>query len=253
MRRVTQNKRTLESHKADESISGIDEFLAMISHELRTPTTAILGWAELLDRQTDQTGIAKAAEVIRRSALAQVHLIEEIADYSRLGANKLGLTIRAVSLAQIVRATVETLAPMARKKQIHVTLELGSSAAEMDGDATRLQQVFSNLFSNAIKFTPSGGKIWVTLKSRGECHTITMTDTGEGISAEFLPFVFDRYRQADQTSNERGGLGLGLSITRQIVKLHGGTIKAGSRGKGQGAEFIVQLPRIGAPLDRETI
>jgi signal transduction histidine kinase len=252
MRRVTHNHETLKSHKTNESINRVDDFLAIISHELRAPTSAILGWTELLDRQTDHTGVAKAVDVIRRSALAQVHLIEEIADYSRLGANRLGLTIQAVSLTQIFKATVEALAPTARKKEIHMTLALGRSRAEMDGDATRLQQVFSNLISNAIKFTPSRGDIRVTLKSGGDCHTITVTDTGEGISAEFLPFVFDRYRQADRSSDERGGLGLGLSIARHIVKLHGGTIEAQSRGRGKGAEFIVQLPRAGAAVDEET-
>ena len=118
----------------------------------------------------------------------------------------------------------------------------GLSEAEMDGDPTRLQQVFSNLVSNAIKFTPSGGNVRIALDSVGDCHTITVSDTGEGISAEFLPFVFDRYRQADQTAG-RGGLGLGLTIARRIVELHSGTIKAESRGKGEGATFITQLPR----------
>lgn len=122
---------------------------------------------------------------------------------------------------------------MARKKQIHVDAQFGLSEAEMDGDPKRLQQVFSNLFSNAIKFTPSGGNVRVTLESSGDDHAITVSDTGEGISAEFLPFVFDRYRQADRTASRRGGLGLGLTIARHIVELHGGTIKAESAGKGK--------------------
>jgi signal transduction histidine kinase len=229
------------SHKPSESITGIDDFLAIISHELRIPISAILGWAELLDRQIGHTGFAKAVDVIRRNALRQVQLIDELADYSRLGTNMLALTIHVVSLKQIVIAAVETLAPMARQKQIHVAVQLGLSEAEMDGDPTRLQQVFSNLLSNAIKFTPSGGSVRITLASAGDCHTITVSDTGEGISAEFLRFVFDRYRQADQRP-ARGGLGLGLTIARHIVELHGGTIKAESRGKGEGATFIVQLP-----------
>ena len=165
-----------------------------------------------------------------------------------LAPNTLALTIRVVSLTQIVKAAVETLAPMARQKQIHVGVQPGLSEAEMDGDPTRLQQVFSNLFSNAIKFTPSGGNVRIELESSGDCHTITVSDTGEGISAEFLPFVFDRYRQADRTAG-RGGLGLGLTIARHIVELHGGTIKAESRGKGEGAAFIVQLPRRASPQE----
>ena len=234
--------RTIESHKTSESISGIDEFLAVISHELRNPTNAILGWAELLDRQIQHPGLAKAIDVIRRNALMQAQLLDELIDYSKLGANTLALTIRVVSLKQIVKAAAETLAPMARQKQIHVGVQPGLSEAEMDGDPTRLQQVFSNLFLNAIKFTPSGGNVKVTLASSGDFQTISVSDTGEGISAEFLPFVFDRYRQADRTAR-RGGLGLGLTIARHIVELHGGTIKAESRGKGEGATFIVQLPR----------
>ena len=156
--------------------------------------------------------------------------------------NTLSVAMRVVSLTQMVKVAVEALAPMARQKQIHVGVQPGLSEAEMDGDPTRLQQVFSNLFSNAIKFTPSGGSVRIEMDSNGDCHTITVSDTGEGISSEFLPFVFDRYRQADRTAR-RGGLGLGLTIARHIVELHGGTIKAESRAKGQGATFIIQLPR----------
>jgi signal transduction histidine kinase len=234
--------RTIKSHETGESISGLDEFLAIISHELRTPTNAILGWAELLDRQIHHPGLAKAIDVIRRNALMQAQLLDELIDYSRLGANTLALTVRVISLKQIVIAALEALAPTARKKQIHLGLQPGLSEAEMDGDPTRLQQVFSNLFSNAIKFTPSGGNVRVAIESSGDYHTITISDTGEGISAEFLPLVFDRYRQADRTAG-RGGLGLGLTIARHIVELHGGAIKAESRGKGEGATFIIQLPR----------
>jgi signal transduction histidine kinase len=152
------------------------------------------------------------------------------------------LTVRAISLKQIIKTTVEAFTPMALQKHIHLGVQPGLSEAEMDGDPTRLQQVFSNLLSNAIKFTPSGGNVRVTLESSGDYHTITVSDTGEGISAEILPFVFDRYRQADRTPG-RGGLGLGLTIARHLVELHGGTINAESRGKGEGATFIVQLPR----------
>jgi signal transduction histidine kinase len=239
---------TLESHKPSESITGIDDFLAFISHELRNPTNAILGWAELLDRQVHHPGLTKAIDVIRRNALVQVQLLDELTNYSRLGANTLALSIRVVSLKQIVKTSVETLAPMAEQKQIHVDMQLGLSDAEMDGDQTRLQQVFSNLLSNAIKFTSNGGSVRVILASTGDYHTVTVSETGEGISAEFLPFVFDRYRQADRIPR-RGGLGLGLTIARHIVELHGGTIKAESRGKGEGAAFIVQLPRRTSPQD----
>jgi len=233
--------KTKESRKTSESISGTDEFLAIISHELRNPTNAILGSAELLDRQIHHPGLAKAIDVIRRNALVQAQLLDELADYSRLGANTLALTVRVISLKQIVKTTVETFTPMALQKHIHLGVQPSLLEAEMDGDPTRLQQVFSNLLSNAIKFTPSGGSVRIELEASGDFHTITVSDTGEGISAEFLPFVFDRYRQADQTAG-RGGLGLGLTIARRIVELHGGMIKAESRGKGEGATFIVQLP-----------
>ena len=237
---VDGNAKSLEP---GDSISDIDEFLAIISHELRIPMSAILGWAEVLDnKQIDQTCFAKAIEMIRHSALAQAQLIDELLDYSSVGANKFALRIRAVSLAPIVKAAVETLSPMACKKLLHVDVQLGSSEAEIDGDPMRLQQVFANLFSNAIKFTPCGGRVTVLLESGGDYHTVTLSDSGEGISAEFLPFVFDRYRQADRTASWRGGLGLGLTIAHHIVELHDGTIKAESGGKGQGAVFIVQLP-----------
>ena len=152
------------------------------------------------------------------------------------------MRIRAVLLGPLVRAAAETLAPIANRKRLQVDVQLVASKAEVDGDPTRLQQVFMNLFSNAIKFTPDGGNVKVTLESGSGFHTVTVSDTGEGISAEFLPFVFDRYRQSDHTAAWRGGLGLGLTISRHIVELHGGTIKAESRGKGQGAVFTVQLP-----------
>lgn len=242
---------TLQPRTPKQSISEIDEFLAMISHELRIPISAILGWAEMLVRyQYDHTEIAKAVEIIRSSALVQAQLIDQLTDYSRIGVNKLALNIGLVSLAKIVKAAVETLAPIARKKEIHVDVQLGLSEAEMNGDSTRLQQVFSNLLSNAIKFTPSGGNVRVTLESGDDFHTTKVSDTGEGISAEFLPFVFDRYRQADGATAKRGGLGLGLTIARHIVELHGGTIKAESGGKGEGAIFIVQLPSGVSPLTR---
>lgn len=242
-----------KAHKPNELAGSIDEFLAIISHELRIPMSAILGWIELLDNeQVDQTGIAHAVEVIRRNALVQAKLIEELADYSRLGANKLSLTIRRVSLAQILNAALETLVPTARKKQLNVDVQLCPSEAEIDGDYIRLQQVFLNLFSNAIKFTPYGGAIKVSMESSSDRHTITVSDTGEGISADFLPFVFDRYRQADPTATRHGGLGLGLTIARHIVELHGGTIRAESGGEGEGAEFIVDLPCSGRFLCADT-
>jgi signal transduction histidine kinase len=232
------------SHQPKEPTESQDEFLAMVSHELRTPIIAILGWIELLDRaRLDQAVMAQAVEVIKRNAQLQVKLVEDLLDYSRITANKLSLTPRVVSLEPIIKAAIDAVLPMARKKFIDVEMEGVASEDKIEGDSLRLQQVFSNLLSNAIKFTPSRGYVRVKLETRDEYHTVMVSDTGEGISAEFLPFIFDRYRQADRLDAGRGGLGLGLTIAHHIVELHGGTIKADSGGKGQGAVFTVQFPR----------
>jgi signal transduction histidine kinase len=232
-----------DSNKEKDSARPGDEFLAIISHELRAPINAILGWAELLDyKRFDPVGFAKALEVIKRNARLQARLIDELADYSRVAVNKLSLKICMTLLGPIIKEAVEALAPMAQEKVIHVETRLDSSMDEIDGDPVRLQQVFLNLLSNAIKFTPDGGNVNVKHETSGHYHTITVSDTGEGISAEFLPFVFDRYRQADRLAARRGGLGLGLAIAQHIVELHGGTITADSLGKGEGAVFAVRLP-----------
>jgi signal transduction histidine kinase len=231
------------SPKPNKLIKSEDEFLAIVSHELRTPIMAILGWIELLDHKPDdQASIAKALNVIKRNAQLQARLVDELMDYSRIAANKLSLTTHRIWLEPIIRAAIEALTPMARKKLIDIETEPVSAESETEGDGLRLQQVFSNLLSNAIKFTPDGGHINVKLETGGGYHMIIVSDTGEGISAEFLPFIFDRYRQANRQTGERGGLGLGLAIARHIIELHGGTIKADSRGIGQGAVFTVQLP-----------
>jgi signal transduction histidine kinase len=230
------------SHKPNEPEESKDEFLAMVSHELRTPIMAILGWVELINlTPADQDRIAQAVNVIKRNAQLQVQLVDELMDYSRISANKLSLTTGRVALEPILKAAVEALTPMARKKLIDIEIDFVSSESEVDGDCLRLHQVFSNLISNAIKFTPGGGQIKVRLETGDGYHKITVSDTGEGISAEFLPFVFDRYRQANQPAAP-GGLGLGLTIAHRIVELHKGTIKAESCGKGQGAVFTIQIP-----------
>lgn len=232
------------SPKVNEHVESKDEFLAMVSHELRTPIMAILSWVELLNRQpADQDNIAQAVKVIKRNAQLQAQLVDQLMDYSRISANKLALATRRIWLESIIHAAIEALTPMARKKLIDIEMEPCSAESDMEGDGLRLQQVFSNLLSNAIKFTPSEGQIKVRLETSDSDHQVTVSDTGEGISAEFLPFVFDRYRQANQSATALGGLGLGLTIAQHIVELHGGTIKADSRGDGQGAVFTVQLPR----------
>lgn len=232
------------SPKPNELMRSEDDFLAMVSHELRTPLNAILGWVELLDHKSaDQASIAQAAKVIKRNAQLQARLVDSLMEYSSIFANRFSLTTRRIWLEPIIKAAIEALTPMARKKLIDIEMELVSAESEMEGDGLRLQQVFSNLLSNAIHFTPDGGHVKVKLETSNGHHNVIVSDTGEGISAEFLPFIFDRYRQASRRTGTRGGLGLGLTITRHIIELHGGTIKADSRGVGQGAVFTVQLPR----------
>ncbi|HEY9638871.1 MAG TPA: ATP-binding protein [Coleofasciculaceae cyanobacterium] len=244
-----------------------DEFLAVLSHELRTPLNPILGWVNLLkagklDRQKTQ----HALETIERNAKLQTQLIEDLLDISRILQGKLTLNVCPVDLAVTIEAAIETVRLAAEAKSLHLSQEIDSSACWMLGDPNRLQQVIWNLLSNAIKFTPARGHIKIKLSrgiqkrgtdvgsswepssskedlSASDYAEITVSDTGKGINADFLPYVFDTFRQADGTTTRKfGGLGLGLSIVRQIVELHGGTVAADSPGEGQGATFTVRLP-----------
>jgi signal transduction histidine kinase len=225
-----------------ELVENSNDLLAIVSHELRTPITAILGWVELLRQQmSDQAIIPRAVEVIKRNAQAQQRLIDELLDYSRIGANKFSLTSRPISLRSIIEAAIEDLAPIAREKSIETEMDLGSSEDVILGDSLRLHQVFTNLLTNAIKFSDRGGKIKVKLETSHGYHKIVVSDRGEGISPQSIPFVFDRYLQEERRGRLEG-LGLGLTIARHIIELHGGTIEASSRGKGYGAIFTVQLP-----------
>jgi signal transduction histidine kinase len=227
-----------------EALRTVNEFLAIVSHELRTPITAILGWTQLLGREeVDPDKVALAVEVIERNARMQARLIEELIDYTRVvSANKLPLKAQAFSLAAAIKEAVEAVAPVAYAKRVHVVKRLGSAPSELYGDPVRLQQALTNLLSNAIKFTPPDGFVTISLEPCGQHHTITISDTGEGIEPGFLPFVFDHYRQAEMADSTGGGLGLGLAIARHIVELHNGKITAHSRGPAEGAVFTVQLP-----------
>jgi signal transduction histidine kinase len=229
---------------SEETLRAVNEFLAIVSHELRTPITAILGWTQLLGRERiNPDRYALALEVIERNARLQERLVEELVDYTRvLSGNRLPLKAHAFSLAAAVREAVEALAPAAYAKGVHVVKRLGPAPCEMYGDPVRLQQALTNLLSNAIKFTPAGGVVAISLEASGRHHTITVSDTGEGIDACFLPFVFDHYRRAE-AAGATGGLGLGLAIARHVVELHDGNITAHSRGRGEGAVFTVRLPR----------
>jgi PAS domain S-box-containing protein len=221
-----------------------DEFLATVSHELRTPLTSILGYAEMMraDRLNDNdTG--HAVEVIARSARAQAEIIDGILDVSRIITGKFHIDAKAVELAPIMRAAIDTLRPAASAKAIALTVSLDQADGLVAGDPARLQQIIWNLISNAIKFTPQGGRVEVRLERVGAHLEIKVSDSGIGINEQFLPFIFERFRQADSsTTRAHGGLGLGLAIVRHLVELHGGTVQAESRGEGQGAVFTVRLP-----------
>src|SRR5712692_257755 len=222
-----------------------DEFLASVSHELRTPLNAILGWARMLRSGMIETPkVEHALEIIERNAQAQKELIEDILDVSRIINGKLRLQTRRISWPMIVSAALDTVRPAAEAKQIQLEPVFEEEELEAAGDPDRLQQVIWNLLSNAIKFTPSGGQVRVQLRLvEGEVE-VQVSDNGRGISADFLPYVFNSFRQADSVSTRiHGGLGLGLTIVRHLVELHGGTVVAASPGEGLGATFTVRLPR----------
>jgi PAS domain S-box-containing protein len=221
-----------------------DEFLATVSHELRTPLNAILGWARMLSTgKLDEPTYARALETIERNAKAQARLIEDILDVSRIIMGKLRLNFQPVELAPVVESVLDAARPTAENKGVLLESSLDPLSGTISGDPDRLQQVAWNLVSNAVKFTPKGGRIRVRLKRTGSCIQFTVSDTGQGIGPDFLPRIFERFSQAESTSTRsHGGLGLGLAIVRHLVELHGGTVQAESPGEGRGATFIVTLP-----------
>ncbi|MBE9037596.1 PAS domain S-box protein [aff. Roholtiella sp. LEGE 12411] len=221
-----------------------DEFLAVLSHELRTPLNPILGWAKLLrTRKFDEATVVRALETIERNAKLQTQLIEDLLDVSRILRGKLSLNIHAVDLNSTIAAALETVRLAAEAKSIQIQMVLSSDVGQVMGDGDRLQQVIWNLVSNAVKFTPPGGRVEVRLQQVEFDAQIQVMDTGKGISPEFLPHVFEYFRQADaKTTRIFGGLGLGLAIVRNLVELHGGTVQVESAGEGQGATFTVRLP-----------
>lgn len=220
-----------------------DEFLAILSHELRTPLNAILGWSRLLRSKTfDQETIDKALETIERNAKSQAQLIEDILDVSRILRGKLNLNMHPIPLESVIKLAIDSLQPLAEEKSIVIELTGSPNVGEVTGDSDRLQQIVWNLLSNAIKFTPPEGKVEVRLESVGEEAQIQIIDSGIGIAPDFLPYVFDRFRQADSsTTRSYGGLGLGLAIVRHLVELHGGKVHA-ENNPGEGAKFTVALP-----------
>lgn len=220
-----------------------DEFLATVSHELRTPLTSIIGWIQLLRLERDEAFLAEGLETIDRNARAQSRLIEDILDFSRINAGKLRLDVQPLDLTVIIEAAIDIVRPAADAKGVRIERVLDSEAGHVSGDADRLQQVCWNLLSNAVKFTPRGGKVLIRLERINSHCELTVSDTGQGISPKFLPYVFDRFSQADSSSTRaHAGLGLGLGIVRNLVELHGGTVQAFSKGEGQGCTFAVRLP-----------
>ena len=221
-----------------------DDFLATISHELRTPLTAILGWASLLRLgRLDAKTTRRAVEAIERGADAQARLVEDLLDLTRIVAGRLQLNSRTVPLAESVQAALDAIGPQAAHKAIRMHSEIDAADAHVFGDPQRLQQVVANLLTNAIKFTPVGGRVTVHLRREGDRVVLTVADSGVGISPEFLPHAFDQFRQAEHgNAGSQSGLGLGLAIVRHLVMLHGGEVQAWSAGIGMGATFTVTLP-----------
>jgi PAS domain S-box-containing protein len=230
--------------EAERASTSKDEFLATLSHELRTPLSAILGWAQLLRiTEPSETDLRTGLETIERNARIQTQLIEDLLDMSRITSGKLRLDVQPVVPLLFVEAAIDTVRPAAEAKGVRIEKVLDPAAGPISGDSSRLQQAVWNLLSNAIKFTPKGGKIQVVLERVDSHIEISVADTGIGINPEFLPHVFERFRQADASSTRSfGGLGLGLSIVKHLVELHGGTAQAKSEGEGRGSTFCICLP-----------
>jgi signal transduction histidine kinase len=238
-------EREQQARKATEEASYLkDEFLMTVSHELRTPLTAIYGWARVLGtKEMAKPEQQRAIAAIERNAHAQTRLIDDLLDVSRAISGKVRLDIRTVDLAELLGAAIETVTPALTAKAIKFEADLDRDTPPVPGDPDRLQQVVWNLLSNAIKFTPDGGSVQLRLRRAGPHVAIEVRDSGDGIAPDFLPHVFERFRQEDTGSRRRyGGLGLGLAIVRHLVELHGGTVTAHSAGEGQGAMFRVLLP-----------
>jgi signal transduction histidine kinase len=260
VRLQTENRRLLDAERVAraeaERVGHIkDEFLATLSHELRTPLNAILGWAQILAHTNrPPAALREGLATIERNAQVQKKLIEDLLDMSRIVSGKERLDVHRVRLDDVVNAVVTTLQPTADAKGVSVRTVADSVTPPLWADENRLQQVVWNLLSNAIKFTPRGGDIEIGLARVGSHVELRVVDTGIGMSPEFLPFAFDRFRQSDaSTTRIHGGLGLGLAIVRTLVELHGGRVEARSDGLGRGSTFIVSLPRaVATALRRES-
>ncbi|HYH08148.1 MAG TPA: PAS domain S-box protein [Thermoanaerobaculia bacterium] len=252
-RLLEENERLLASERAARSDAERasrtkDEFLATLSHELRTPLSAILGWTQLLTGSGNTPEeIDEGISVISRNARVQAQIIDDLLEMSRVTSGKIRLDVQEIEIAEVIEAAVATIRPAAEAKGVHIDTVLPPLGEPMTGDTNRLQQVFWNLLSNAVKFTPPEGRVEVRLESHAPYVEVRVSDTGEGIRPEFLPYLFERFRQADSTTTRRhAGLGLGLAIVKQLVELHGGSVEAASDGPGRGSMFTVRLPLVAA-------
>jgi PAS domain S-box-containing protein len=239
--------REREARKEAEAANRLkDEFLATLSHELRTPLNAIMGWVSMLRQQSlDDAGRERAMEIIERNLRSQQQLIADILEVSQIIRGQMRLDMHPVDLVQAVGAALESVMPTAGAKHQTLTSDIAESAILVAGDASRLQQIFWNLLSNAVKYTPRDGQIHVVVSNTPSEASVTISDSGIGISADVLPHIFERFRQGESgPTREFGGLGLGLAIVRHLVEMHGGTVRAASEGTGKGASFTVTLPRV---------
>lgn len=242
--RVRLAREQIAREQAEAANRAKDEFLAVLSHELRTPLNAMLGWVRLLksNRNSDEI-FTKAVESIERSALTQTKFVEDLLDVTRIANGSVRLSKRPFTLNQVVQASVDGIRPVAEAKSIRLDYTAENSDLAVFADSERIQQIVNNLLSNAVKFTEEGGEIELKLVRAGEEAVISVRDSGQGIAPEFLPRVFERYKQANNsTTNRKGGLGLGLAIVKHLTELHGGTITADSDGEGKGSTFTVRLP-----------
>src|SRR5205085_111441 len=219
-----------------------DIFLAIVSHELRTPLNAILGWSHILARTLKDSEQALAIDVINRNAQTQAKLINDLLDAARIINGKLQLDLRPINPATLLQEVATAMQPAAEAGEVRLEIRLEATDGVCLADPDRLRQVLNNLLSNAIKFTPAGGLVCAAYARQGDTAQIVVSDTGKGISPEFLPFIFERFRQRDLADRRAGGLGLGLAIVRQLVELHGGSIQAESEGEGRGTTFTIRLP-----------
>lgn len=236
--------------EAEEASKLKDEFLATLSHEIRTPLNAVLGWARMLRTQPKMKSRDHGLEVIERNAASQLRLVEDLLDMARVMSGKLRLDLKTIEFEEVVQAAIDVVTPAANAKKIALKIAFEKQRSAVSGDPDRLQQAVWNLMSNAVKFTEPGGNVSVQLLSDATTTVLTVRDTGQGISRDFLPYLFDRFRQADASASRRhGGLGLGLALVRQIAELHGGSVSADSAGANRGSTFTLRLPLASGRVD----